>query len=321
MDSRVINTEAKALDDPPLDEGEMVDQKQLLYDRKNVIHYGIWVAQSFKPSISPLAKVLLKIEKNIVINAPLEFSIREDLYGEDLAYMSLPAGLIPYHIWWVEFDFEDVEVKVGKTYYIVLRSKTPTGKSYYWLYKQNTTDMGDPYERGEQWQSIDGGYTWSLSETEGYYVDSTFQTITYYPDPDLECYGVLNWSAVKPGSIVTGSFVVENIGSPLSHLNWKITYWPYWGVWTFTPPNGSHLTPEDGPFTVHVSVKAPNVTRNDYSGHIKIVNVDDDNDYGTIDVSLVTSRFKRSMLLFQILERLMQHFPMLKQLLSFIPIS
>lgn len=47
---------------------------------------------------------------------------------------------------------------------------------------------------------------------------------------DLYAHGSLGWPRVKPGSTVTGSFEVENVGSPSSELDWEITEWPSWGI-------------------------------------------------------------------------------------------
>ena len=73
-----------------------LDQKQLLHDRYTSIHSTIWVAQSFKPALSPLTKILIKINKNIVINSPLEISIRKNLNGNEIIYTQLQSNQIPY---------------------------------------------------------------------------------------------------------------------------------------------------------------------------------------------------------------------------------
>ena len=73
-----------------------LDQKQLLHDRYTSIHSNVWVAQSFKPALSPLTKILIKINKNIVINSPLEISIRKDLTGTEIIYTQLQSNQIPW---------------------------------------------------------------------------------------------------------------------------------------------------------------------------------------------------------------------------------
>ncbi|MFX0202258.1 MAG: FG-GAP repeat domain-containing protein, partial [Candidatus Hodarchaeota archaeon] len=107
------------------------------------------------------------------------------------------------------------------------------------------------------------------------------------PTPDLNCSGNLSWTNVTLGDIVTDSFTVKNDGSPFSLLDWEISEYPNWGTWTFVPESGNNLTPEDGPIVVEVSVVAPD-EEDSFTGEVKVVNKNDDNDYCTIDVSLST---------------------------------
>jgi hypothetical protein len=110
----------------------------------------------------------------------------------------------------------------------------------------------------------------------------------YIPIPDLDCDGTLNWQEVDPGSTVTGSFTVENIGEPLSLLDWEIESYPDWGLWTFDPEAGLDLTPEDGLVMVDVEVIAPDEYGSEYDGEVRIINSEDANDYCIILVSLIT---------------------------------
>jgi len=105
---------------------------------------------------------------------------------------------------------------------------------------------------------------------------------------DLDCSGTLSWTGVTPGSTVTGSFTVENIGDPGSLLDWEVESYPDWGAWTFDPENGEDLTPEDDPITVNVEVVAPNEQNQQFDGEVKIVNSENGSDYYIISVSLAT---------------------------------
>ena len=105
--------------------------------------------------------------------------------------------------------------------------------------------------------------------------------------PDLQCEGSLSWTKVKPGATVIGNFTVQNGGEASSELDWVISDWPDWGQWTFTPNNGSELTPEDGAFTVLVHVIAPS-EKNEFNGTITIVNTHNPSDVETISVYLKT---------------------------------
>jgi C1A family cysteine protease len=137
-------------------------------------------------------------------------------------------------------------------------------------------------------------------------------------DPDLDAHGELVWVRVPPGSIVTGSFTVENIGDPGSELDWEVTEWPSWGSWDFDPKSGNNLKPEDGEFTVNVEVVAPDQQNQGYSGEVKIVNKHDSGDFDIIEVSLTTpkNRLASYPLLLRLLERFPHAFPLLRYLLQ-----
>ncbi|MFW6122598.1 MAG: hypothetical protein ACOC80_17090, partial [Petrotogales bacterium] len=125
---------------------EILDQKQELHNTENPIRSGLLVAQEFKPSKTPLTKVMLKVRKTLVIQEPLIVSIREELDDFDMTFIPVLGSEIPFNTFWVEFDFEDIEVDVDKTYYIVVRS--PASQSFWWQTRLNNSDDGDPYNRG-----------------------------------------------------------------------------------------------------------------------------------------------------------------------------
>ena len=107
--------------------------------------------------------------------------------------------------------------------------------------------------------------------------------------PDLDCLGSISWTKVKLGGTVTGSFQVQNIGSPDSLLNWTInTSSITWGTWTYTPQSGENLTPEEGQVTVHVSVIAPSEENSEFEGYIRVENQNDPTDFDVIPVYLKT---------------------------------
>jgi len=108
--------------------------------------------------------------------------------------------------------------------------------------------------------------------------------------PDLKCGGDLSWTwtDVEPGSTVTESFTVKNVGDPGSELDWEISNYPSWGIWTFDPSSGDNLKPEQGPVTVDVTIVAPNQQNQGFGGEIKIINKEDPTDFEIITVSLTT---------------------------------
>jgi hypothetical protein len=265
----------------------ILDQQQVEHNHGSSIHNDIWIAQSFIPSMTPLTKIELKIDKPRVIQRSLEISVRKNLSGSELTFISIPASDIPFYKNWIEFDINDIEVTVNETYYIVVRSQSPSQESYIWLDEYNTSL--DFYSFGEQWFSNNRGATWAKTETGNFHIDSTFRTYSYISVPDLECTGYFNWTEVKPGDVVNGSFTLTNIGTPLSYLSWKIYQWPSWGTWTFSKSSGSMLTPESGVQTIQVTVEAPHTDIPDtYMGKITIINIDDPEDYEIIDAQMIT---------------------------------
>ena len=135
--------------------------------------------------------------------------------------------------------------------------------------------------------------------------------------PDLNCEGDFNWPEVVPGSTLNDSFSIENKGVIKSYLNWKIDTYPEWGEWIISPLNGSDLTPEDGMVTINVSVVAPDEKNKQFSGKIKVVNIEDENDFCEIDIYLETPRIKPSpidILLKYILKIFPNLFPLLQNL-------
>ncbi len=139
------------------------------------------------------------------------------------------------------------------------------------------------------------------------------------PEPDLNCDGSLSWSSVLPGNTVEGSFTVENIGEPDSLLDWEVTEWASWGNWIFTPMSGDDLKPSDGPFTVNISVTAPNEKNSEFTGEVKIVNKENISDYCKIPVSLITPYYKNDVnsIFLQLLQKLIQRFPVMEQIFLF----
>jgi hypothetical protein len=108
------------------------------------------------------------------------------------------------------------------------------------------------------------------------------------PAPDLECDGSISWSDVEPGSMVSSSFTISNVGDAESLLDWEIDEYPNWGNWSFSPSSGEGLTPEDSPLTINVEVVSPDESESEFNGEIRIINSHDTDDYCVIQVSLIT---------------------------------
>ena len=153
--------------------------------------------------------------------------------------------------------------------------------------------------------------------------------IKYYPPeappipnlPDLDCEGSLKWKNVGTNEIVSGDFQVINIGDAGTFLNWSIVLFPDWGNWTFDTLSGADLTPENGPFTVNVTVVAPDIKDNTFEGYIRVENQNNSNDFDIIPVSLKTPRQKTiSLSIFDFLKNHIYAFPILKFLYKYFKI-
>jgi len=124
---------------------DYIDQEQALDHGGGLnVNYGQYVAQSFKPSVTRLSKVQLKLFKyNGEPTYDLEFSIREQLDGVELATVIKNPGEILNG--WNEFDFSDLEVEIDKTYYLVCQGDGGQGDDpiYCWYCIDN-----NPYDRG-----------------------------------------------------------------------------------------------------------------------------------------------------------------------------
>ena len=131
---------------------------------------------------------------------------------------------------------------------------------------------------------------------------------------NLECDGTLIWNDIQSGSTVTGSFEVKNIGRPGSELDWEIESYPSWGTWTFSDTVGENLKPEDGAYTVDVSVVVPEEKNNNLEGGINIVNKEANGDCDYIQVVLSISKNKT--LLESLFLRFLENYPVLYQLLQ-----
>lgn len=149
-------------------------------------------------------------------------------------------------------------------------------------------------------------------------IEKAFERAATGSGPDLECEGEIIKKRVGPGSIVTGSFTVENIGETGSLLDWEVTEWPNFGTnWTFNPSNGEDLTPEDDPITVNVTFTAPTPENPEYyGGIIKVgaVGNPDDSDTVVVNINVRKNRVVHKPLL-RIFEHVIYLFPILRQLL------
>ncbi|MFE3845906.1 PKD domain-containing protein [Thermoplasmatota archaeon] len=104
------------------------------------------MAQSFKPALGSLTKVELKLKKQGT-PAGLTISIRSSLTGVDLTTIYKPGSVISTTASWYEFNFPDISVTPGVTYYIVWDPNGEDGTNNFFWRMGNS----NPYSNGEAW--------------------------------------------------------------------------------------------------------------------------------------------------------------------------
>jgi hypothetical protein len=207
-------------------------------------------AQSFIPTKNVLTRVELMAGKNSTTTYDFNLAIRDDLLGADLTSISLsPTAFPTENFSWVEFDFEDISVTPGNTYFIVAYTTDSPDNWYAW-----GAMLLDVYPHGMVWLSEDEGSSWE-NDTN---VDCTFAT-----------YGLNNTapsapSITGPDSGKTGKeydYMLKSIDNEGD----DVYYYIDWGDGTFQDWDGpygsemdvifSHSWNEEGTYTIKAKAK------------------------------------------------------------------
>ncbi|KAA0003531.1 MAG: hypothetical protein FE044_01400 [Thermoplasmata archaeon] len=180
-----------------------IDQKQEKSDGCYKIYGNKWYSQSFKNTRGKLTKVEILVNKHIKsLNflackkfsastndkiGNLTIAIRYELDGKDILNKTFSPDKISKSGDWITFDFNDMDIWVEDTYYIVVRSDGGDEGNYYCWYYGND----NPYERGYAEYSTNAGEEWnSLSN-----IDFCFRTYGVYsgeePDGKVERWAVM----------------------------------------------------------------------------------------------------------------------------------
>ena len=149
----------------PLD--DELDQSQTNYEEGAIGPIGdfpgmpynnVTFAQSFIPQKEILTRVQLYMGKIITAFYPCMVAIRDNLTEENLVKVSIDPDefvVYPNNLTWVEFNFDDIMVTIGNTYYIVAYTSNVTNNTYAW-----GGNNSDSYPNGTVFVSIDGGEIW-----------------------------------------------------------------------------------------------------------------------------------------------------------------
>jgi len=100
-----------------------------------------------------LTKVQLFICKDSMVSCSFHLAIRSELDGENLVELSIEPDIISEYpdYSWVDFDFEDIQVDMGETYYIIAYVEGVGIELYYWGSSNNT----ELYQNGTMHMSYD----------------------------------------------------------------------------------------------------------------------------------------------------------------------
>ena len=134
-------------------------------------HWTCLQAQSFIPRYNILTKVDLWVGELADNMYPLKVAIRKNLSGADLTSVSntVPMNDLEENIGekWTTFDFPDIEVNPGETYYIICSHTARSIAQSFWFYGDPDYPAypypdEDPYPNGQAFKSEDGGLTWTV---------------------------------------------------------------------------------------------------------------------------------------------------------------
>ena len=134
---------------------EKIDQKQVIHGINGQgVTFGGQLAQSFTPTENTLTKVSVRLFK---IGHPqgVTISIRSDLNGSDLtsAYLSGSDIVNQLKANWYDFNFPELEIIPGETYYIVW---TPDHQYTWWNEIYWMIGKHNPYSNGGAWGNFQG---------------------------------------------------------------------------------------------------------------------------------------------------------------------
>ena len=175
--NKIVNDEPY---EPTLFDWLCVDQKQTHQDTYGIeLRPPFTCAQSFTPTKDKLTAVSLYIFKHDIPpdSVHITVSIRDNLTGLDLATKTVNTSVVTIKYTWVLFDFEDISITPGNTYFIVCSGDAGDEPNVYcWFFSDN-----DTYTRGEAWYKVNQIANWTTLIQAGWGADFCFKT--YFRKP------------------------------------------------------------------------------------------------------------------------------------------
>jgi len=143
-----------------------------------------WFAQAFRPALSNLVQIELRMWKIADPNDyDLTLSIRDSLDGDDIASKTINGSVVSSRLQWILFEFEIINLTPGETYYMVIRGNGGNDNAgYVWCGYWGDEDV---YPDGEAWDNAVGG-KWTVRTASGYeFFDFCFRTYGWNYAPSI----------------------------------------------------------------------------------------------------------------------------------------
>jgi hypothetical protein len=189
-----------------LDQSMTIFEGALPVGRTNIFGFyaNLSIAQSFIPQKEVLTRTQFRMARNVSTSYPCVLAIRENLSGKNLAIISAGSSEFPpvnetpteeNQLAWINFNFTDIWVTPGYTYYLVVYTANVTD-NFYWVCGNGS----NIYINGTVYYTLNDGKTWSeLVNSDGcfktYGLRETFLEVT------------------MKGGILVPSFLIKNIGN------------------------------------------------------------------------------------------------------------
>lgn len=140
-----------------MDPADQKDQEQPVFNGGLACIYEDVFVQGFVPTLDILTRVELLMTRNTTVVPGLQIAIRDQYDGGDLATAEIEEDVPSGTYTWISFDFEDIRVVPGRTYYIVWNGwhGGDYGKNYYWGYGSN-----NPYGAAASYYYDDSDNEW-----------------------------------------------------------------------------------------------------------------------------------------------------------------
>lgn len=293
--------------------GDRINQSMTQFDgvlplgRTNIFGYyaNLSVAQSFIPQKEIQTRAQFLMARNATTLYPCWLAVRENLTTENLAIISVEPNKFPLvngtpteeQLAWVEFDFKDIKITPGHTYYLVMYTSNIT-ENYYWI-SGNGTDV---YKNGTVYLSTDDGATWS--EFPGGGADACFKT--YGRDNQAPSTPTINGQTNgKVGKSYTYTIVATDPDGD------NVYYYVDWG-----DNNNSGWV---GPFASGAEATATHMwsTKGTYVIKAKAKDIyGAESAWGTLQVTMPRPRIVNTPFLTKLFERFPNAFPILRQLIG-----